>query len=373
MISGGVQLQKIRILRDLILLAGKEMVYILECDGAVGKRLEDTLPNVRKFVQGRDEEDWVRVWNAAYKEYDDMRQMTVYEFRAFEKGPDFDPQGRYIAELDNKPVGIIHAHIDKLRREKKGFIRSFGIVPECRGKGIEERLAETALQELKSRGMKVVQAWAADSRGDRIRFWKDMGFELVRKFSLMVRDLDEIPSNIGENEEVALRPLRRDSEEDLKTLNWLDNECFKEHFNYRPSTLDRTMHFVRKDPFFKSQDWFLSFLDRDHVGYIGVGIDEKYNTERNVKCAWILDIGVLKIYRRRGIGIKLMLHGLEALKAKGMTTVMLGVDDMNVTNAQKLYEKVGFTVKKKDLTYERNLAPLKPVVPKYVQQDATLL
>jgi hypothetical protein len=42
-----------------------------------------------------------------------------------------------------------------------------------------------------------------------------------------------------------------------------------------------------------------------------------------------------------------MLHGLETLKAKGMTRAMLGVDDQNPSRANRLYEKVGFRVKKK--------------------------
>jgi ribosomal protein S18 acetylase RimI-like enzyme len=56
----------------------------------------------------------------------------------------------------------------------------------------------------------------------------------------------------------------------------------------------------------------------------------------------------------KGIGTRLMLHGLVTLKAKGMTKAELGVDDFNPTKAMKLYEKVGFKVVKKDLTYEKN-------------------
>jgi mycothiol synthase len=313
------------------------------------------LLKIRKFTQGRDEEDWVRVRNAAFKEFDDLRQVTVDEFRISEKAPEFDPEGRYIAQLNNQPVGIIHAHVDRLRKEKKGFIRSFGIIPESRGKGIEDKLVETALKELKNRGIKIIQAWAADSRSDRIHLWEDLGFKLVRKFSLMKRDLDTIPSGVGEDEEVVLKTLRKDSDEDLKMLNWLNNECFKEHFNHRPKTLEQTIHLVRKNPSSKFQEWFFSLLDGERVGYIGVDIDEKYNAERNAKRGWILDIGVLKLYRRRGIGTRLMLQGMETLKAKGMTQVMLGVDDLNVTKAMKVYEKIGFKVKKKDLTYEKNL------------------
>ncbi len=281
--------------------------------------------------------------------------MTVDEFKAYEKAPEFDSERRFIAELDGQPVGIIHAHVDKLRKEKKGFIRSFGIIPEFRGKGIEEELVETALKELKSRDMEVVQAWARDSRKDRIRLWEKLGFRLVRKFSLMRRDLDAVPSGFGENNEVTLKPVQKDSDEDLKMLNWLGNECFKEHFNFRPGTIEQTIYFLRKDPFFKDQEWFFAILNREHVGYIGVGIDEKYNEERNVKSGWVLDIGVLKPHRRRGIGTRLMLQCMDTLKANGMTTAMLGVDDWNVTKAMKLYEKVGFNVTKKDFTYEKNI------------------
>lgn len=315
----------------------------------------DKLLKTKRFIQGNDEEDWVRVWNAEYKEYDDFRQITTEEFKIAETAPEFDPTGRFIAELDEQSVGIIHAHVDRLRKEKKGFIRSFGVIPDFRGKGIEEELVTIALNELQSRGMKIVQAWARESRRDRVRLWEKLGFELVRKFSLMERDLDNIPSGVGENKEVTLKQLRRDSDEDVKLLNRLGNECFKEHFNYRPGTLDETKYFLRKDPFFKDQSWFFTKLKGKNVGYIGVGIDEKFNVERNMQSGWILDIGVLKPQRKAGIGTRLMLQGMETLKAKGMTTAMLGVDDSNVTKAMKLYAKVGFKVTKKDLTYERNI------------------
>ena len=89
--------------------------------------------------------------------------------------------------------------------------------------------------------------------------------------------------------------------------------------------------------------------------YVGIGIDASYNAEREAKCGWVMDIGVLKPYRRTGIGTKLILHGMSLLKAKGMTTAMLGVDDWNVTEAMRLYEKVGFKVARKEVVYERNM------------------
>lgn len=311
--------------------------------------------NIRRFVKGADEPIWVEVLNAAYKEYEDWRAITVEEFLLDEKRPNFDFEGRFIAELDGKPLGIIHAYVDKLRKEKKGFINSFGVIPEHRGHGVEEKLIETALKELKKRGMHVAQAWSDYKREDRIQLLEKLGFKLVRKFSLMEMELANIPSDRGENMQVTIRALRKDIEEDIKLLNYLDNECFKEHFNYRPITIEETRHFLLNNPYFKEQEYFFAILRDSAVGYIGVGIDEKYNTEKNVKAGIILDIGVLKPYRRKGIGTRLMLHGLEALKTKGMTKALLGVDDFNPTKAIKLYEKLGFKVVKKHLTYEKQL------------------
>jgi len=50
-----------------------------------------------------------------------------------------------------------------------------------------------------------------------------------------------------------------------------------------------------------------------------------------------------------------MLYGLETLKSKGMTKAILGVDDHNPTKAMALYDKVGFSVKKNDFVFEREL------------------
>jgi ribosomal protein S18 acetylase RimI-like enzyme len=69
-----------------------------------------------------------------------------------------------------------------------------------------------------------------------------------------------------------------------------------------------------------------------------------------------MTIGVLKPLRRQGIGTALMLHALKFLKAKGMREAELGVDDSNPTKAIKLYERVGFKVIKKDLTYLKTIS-----------------
>jgi len=307
--------------------------------------------NVRRFVQGRDEGVWVSVWNEAFKEFDDFRTFSVEDMRISEKSPTFDAAGMFIAELDGEHVGIVNAYVDKMREEKKGFIRTLGVVPKHRRKGIGRSLAERAIESLKERGMQTVETSAGMEKPAAIRLWESLDFKRVRVFSLMKKGLEKIPSNVGENREVQLRNFQKGSFEDLKLLQWLFNETFREHYNYRPDTIEEVQYFLEQDPIFKEQQWVFILLGQTPVGYVGLGIDKKYNEEKNTKAGWILSIGVLKPNRLKGVGTRLMIEGMRLLKTKGMTEAMLGVDDQNPTKAIKLYEKVGFNAARKDIAY----------------------
>ncbi len=198
---------------------------------------------------------------------------------------------------------------------------------------------------------------SVDSRElDYVGLLEGLDFKQARVISMMEMDLANISHSIGENRQVAIRTLQKDREEDIELLTWLMNETFKEHFNSRPDTIEEIRHLVFSDLYYnKEKKIFFTILDGESVGYIGVGADEKYNLEKNVKAGYIFTIGVLKKYRRTGIGTRLILHVLETLEANGITKAMLDVDDYNPTKAIKLYEKVGFRVKKKNLIFEREL------------------
>ena len=312
--------------------------------------------DIRRFVQGVDEPAWVEIVNATRKDRENLRAITVEEIvKQEQESPSFDAEGRFLAELDRRPVGAVHANVEKHREERKGFIR-FYVIPESRGKGIERQLIETGLRELKTRGMTTAQAFADYRERDRIRVLEELEFKRVREFSMMEMDLADASQNIGENKQVAIRPLRKDSDKDIELLTRLLNETFKEHFNFRPDTVEEIRYFLFSDLYYnEAKEIFFAELNGESVGYIGAGIDEKYNLEKNVQRGDIFTIGVLKKYRRRGIGARLMLHALETFRAKGMTIATLGVDDHNPTKAIELYEKVGFKVKKKDIILEREV------------------
>ena len=113
---------------------------------------------IRRFVKGVDEPIWVGILSESRKNREDWRAITAEEMLLQEQeNPSFDPEGRFVAELEQRPVGVVHANVEKLREERTGFVR-FDVIPESRGRGIERQLVETALRELKARGMAIAQA-----------------------------------------------------------------------------------------------------------------------------------------------------------------------------------------------------------------------
>jgi len=304
---------------------------------------------IRPFMQGKNEEVWLIIRNEAFKEYSDFRPSTMEDMEIWEKDPSFDPVGMFIAELNEKPVGRVQGYVDKEREEKKGFIRGLGVIPPFRGRGIGRKLTEKAIESLKARNMETAQCWIRDDQPICKHLFESLNFKVIRIFSTMRRDLNSIPSDIDENKDVQIRLMRK-SIEDVMLLRRLDNEAFSEHFNYRPSTLKEWTHWS-SHPDFDRKGWFFALLDGKPIGHVGTWIDTKFVEFKGVKRGLISTIGVLKPHRRKGVGTTLILRGMKYLKLKGMTEVELGVDDQNQTEAMKLYEKVGFNIIRKELTY----------------------
>jgi mycothiol synthase len=248
----------------------------------------------------------------------------------------------------------MHANVDRFREDRKGLVH-LDLPPEFRSDETVQKLTELALKELKARGMIIAQTWIDSREEQRIQLLERLDFKRIRVFSMMEMELANISQDIGENKQIAIRTLQKHLEKDMKLLNWLDSESFKEHFDYRPEPLEEMRYLYLSNPYLQEQEVFLALLNGESVGYIGVAVDEKYNLEKKIKAGEVFTIGVLKKHRRTGIGVRLMLHGLETLKNKGMTRAILGVDDHNPTKAMALYDKVGFSVIKKDFVFERGL------------------
>jgi len=309
---------------------------------------------IRPFEKGIDEEIYVRIYNAAFLDYDDIRSVTLQEVKTLEDAPSLNLDGLLIAEWDGKTAGMVQALVDKFREEKKGFIQSLAVLPEFRHKGIAKKLVSEAISSLKKRDMQIACAWAQTDRLACVHIYESFGFRCVRGTSLMKASLIRIP-NMEVNTEVSLREAQLGDDQDIALVNKLDNESFREHFNHRPVTTEETKYILLNSPWYKHQKAWFAVLEKQPLGYVIAGIDVGLNEEKNVKYGWVLDIGVLKPQRRRKIGSTLIQRAMQYLKSQGMENALLYVDDQNPTHAIKLYEKVGFRVYHKSAIYELQL------------------
>lgn len=213
----------------------------------------------------------------------------------------------------------------------------------------------TAIESLKNRGMEVVGAWAQTDRTACVHLYESLGFKRVRTSSLMKKGLTE-KSEIEVNEAVTLREAKLNDDQDVALINRLDNEAFREHFNYRPITLEETKYMLFEMPWYKHRKAWFAALASQPVGYVIAGIDVELNREKHTKYGWILDIGILKPFRRQKIGSTLMHSAIRYLRSLEMENALLYVDNQNPTGAIKLYERAGFEMFYSNAVYELQLA-----------------
>jgi len=70
---------------------------------------------------------------------------------------------------------------------------------------------------------------------------------------------------------------------------------------------------------------------------------------------WVRTLGVRPPWRRRGLGLALLVRSFRELRGRGARTAGLGVWADNLTGAVRLYERAGMWVEERRDTYERRL------------------
>lgn len=228
------------------------------------------LLSIRSFRRGLDEEAFVRIFNVAFGDYDDIRMMTIEDFEKVVSAPNYNADGLFIADFDGETVGMVDAYADRSISNGNGVIQWLGVFPEFRGRGIGRKLVERALESLRARGTKVVDAWAEAGRLACVHVFESFGFKPVRVTNMMKRSLIDVESTVVGFE---IREMRVDDDGEIALLNRLDNEAFREHFNYKPKSVEETRYALFEMPWFRLQKVFFACLRGEPVGYVIAGVD----------------------------------------------------------------------------------------------------
>lgn len=274
-------------------------------------------------------------------------------------GRDLAKDTRVALSSDGSVVG----YIEIWDQEPHVRLHVYGRVhPDYRGQNIGSALAgwaETRARQAIPKsppGARVSMGQEAHSADTATRaLLEGEDYREMRASYQMKIEMDTPPPSLLLPPGIGIRPYVTGQEDEAVLLT--ERDSFRDHWGYveRPLEKDRErfLHWIAADPRYDPSLWFVA-VERDQI--IGVSLCQ-------LKTAKIPDIGsvdslaVLRPWRRRGIGLALLLHSFGEFYRRGTNRVELGVDAQNLTGATRLYEKAGMQVKNNFVYYEKELRP----------------
>jgi mycothiol synthase len=141
--------------------------------------------------------------------------------------------------------------------------------------------------------------------------------------------------------------------QDDRLVHGIIQEIFSDHWGFTPNTFEQFKHWMIDDPDFDPTLWFLA-MDGDTIA--GISLCYPKVTEDPAK-AWVAELGVRRLWRRRGLALALLQHSFGEFYRRGKRRGGLMVDSQNLTGATRLYERAGMHVLRQLDRYEKEIRP----------------
>ncbi len=193
----------------------------------------------------------------------------------------------------------------------------------------------------------VIQRSISAANAPALRLAEDEGYTPVRRFLRLIADLgDAIPAPVWPAG-ITLRTFVAGQDE--RAVYDAFEASFQDHWGHTsiPFALWEQRMFKRDD--FEPSLCFLA-LDGDQIA--GFALCRPY-----IDMGWVDELGVLRPWRRKGLGLALLHHAFHAFQARGFLRAGLGVDAQNLTGATRLYERAGMRPFRQWDTYQKELRP----------------
>lgn len=244
----------------------------------------------------------------------------------------------WIALAGDRAVGFAKLHVegDCAELEDDSCVH-----PSWRGRGIGTRLLEHFEEWAAEHGSARVRAGvvAADGRA----LLEARGYELVRHFWRMeiahVAEPEPPPALAG----VELRPYRPGVDD--RALHAVVQESFEDHWEHAHEPFGEWLAGRTGREDFDPALWLLAEAEGALAGAALAFGSRDFG--------WVLELGVRRRWRGRGLGYALLVGVFGELYRRGFTRVGLEVDAANETGATRLYERAGMHVSRRYDWYER--------------------
>jgi mycothiol synthase len=171
----------------------------------------------------------------------------------------------------------------------------------------------------------------------------------ARSFWHMERPLgpEERPASVPSG--VTLRPF--DPASEWPIFHELVESAFAEHWGFESVTLEQHQRLWTSSPAWRPELVVFAEVDGRPVGVVASTVMDFEGV------GWIGELGVLREHRGRGIAQALLHRAFADFSALGLTRARLNVDSENATGATRLYERVGMTVRREWMVFEKVLVP----------------
>jgi len=246
-------------------------------------------------------------------------------------------------------VGIV---MEPPRQET--LVREFmngGVHPDFRGRGIGRELLawqRTRGEQKLAASDKRLPGWLvgyADVRAPgRQRLLEAGGFEVVRYFQTMERDLaDPIPevSPVGD---VRIEPYRAEL---AAVVHAARDDAFRDHWGSQPLSDEQFVGLTSGT--FDASLSFVAMVDDVVAGVLLTDVAEEDWPGQGFTGSYVSTVAVTRLYRGRRIAPSLLRAVLEGSKARGLEKVVLDVDAENPTGALGLYTGMGFVTSQQEV------------------------
>ena len=166
--------------------------------------------------------------------------------------------------------------------------------------------------------------------------------------SLRRPNLDGIP-DLPLPDGIEVRPVRP---EQMREIVAAHHECFRGEWDFREIDEREFVHII-DDPYRDETLWQVAWHGDTVVGQVKPFINADENEQRGYLRGYTEYISTHHDYRNRGIAGALLARALVAIRDRGMTEAVLGVDTNNPGGAFQLYTKLGFELQTYEAVYTK--------------------
>jgi mycothiol synthase len=290
------------------------------------------------------------------------RATTLQEMEHEMSFPTANPETDcFLAWEGDRLIGYTDLYVRNGDAQSDSVIYCWGVVhPGWRRRGVGLRLLEAAYERARqyahgmNSGKVHFQCISRDVEADRQALYSGFGMEQVRFMVNLVRPLNGNLAPVEDPAGIRLRTF--DPEQDAEAAWRVDNTAFRDHWGHTESELEEFLHWM-KGPHIRPELCFLAEEEAsgDVVGLALNIIDPDWIAQTGRQEGYVDTLAVLREHRKKGLGRALLVQSLHALHEAGMRAAHLHADADNLTGAMRLYEGVGFRVRRTNMAFRKTI------------------